>query len=924
MEPELTEERWRRVESLFHRSLECSEPERQAFLDNETGGDPELRRYVEEMLAHSGDASLRIAGSIAGLAQLAAEGGGWSGRRVGPYRLVREIGRGGMGIVFEASRDDAEYRRTVALKILPAWRDQPGLRERFRNERQILCGLDHPNIARFLDGGTERGIPYFVMEYVDGISLADWRRLRRPRLRECLDLFRQVCAAVHCAHENLIVHRDLKPANILVTSDGAAKLLDFGIAKLLAPIPGENTATTEFRQWTPDYTSPEQVRGRPITTRTDVYSLGLILYELLCGHRAQTADMSSPLALDRSVCESEPALPSDRAAASGDTALQRQLRGDLDTIVAKAICKDPQQRYSSATALSADVERYLDGRPVQARPLTLAYRVGKLIRRRRLAFGAAALVLAAVIGGVWATIYQERRAERRFQQVRWLANALVFDVHDRIQYLPGATDARKAIVAIGLRYLESLRPDAAGDASLALELAAAYRRIGDVQGNPLLSSLHDMAGARASYTSARTLLAPLVQQQNAHAQLAMAQVVYDLGLIEYAQGNAKASGDDLSRAGAMVRRLADRYPRDVECLKLTADISSEAAREATISRQAKRAEEAAQQTVEVARRVAALDPSSNEALEYLAVAQSTLGSANRAAGQIEKAARSFRDSAATREQLVSRAPDNIAYQRSLMMSYGHVADAVGIPRSGGLGDLDAATRALAKAMAIARRLRGQDPADRTARNDLANVLMRAGDVMLAQPHLAADGVRLLAESEQTFTGLIKEDPANQRVLLSLLYVQRKLAEGLELSGRDADASRKLVAERSLAASLFGTRNEISARAASAVAGIDLARIKARAHDPSALALANSVARQLPSLPLRITGIAWGEAMVYGDLGNVFLQLGQRASAAYWLQKSTAVWREIKVPDALESQRAANLASAQASLGQALRLRSPTR
>jgi serine/threonine-protein kinase len=276
----------------------------------------------------------------------------------GAYRLVREIGRGGMGVVFEACRDD-EYRKTVALKVAPAWRDCETLGERLRHERQILAGLEHPNVARFLEGGSQDGVPYFAMEYVQGSPIGEFAQLRRWSVQARIELFRHVCAAVHYAHERLVVHRDLKPANILVTGEGVPKLLDFGIGKLLTPAPRDENTTAGMRLWTPDYTSPEQVRGGAVTTRTDVYLLGLVLHELLCGEKTQEADASSPLALDRSVCEIEPPPPSQSAAGRGDAALTRELRGDLDTIVAMALRKEPERRYGSAAALSEDLARYL-------------------------------------------------------------------------------------------------------------------------------------------------------------------------------------------------------------------------------------------------------------------------------------------------------------------------------------------------------------------------------------------------------------------------------------------------------------------------------------------------------------------------------------------------------------------------------------
>ena len=421
--------------------LDLPVDERAAFVARETSGDAPLASALAGMLASSDDAARRISAIVETAAGSLAPDGAWVGRRIGPYRVIREIGRGGMGLVFEAVRDDDEYRKRVALKAAPWWRDTDAVRERFRFERQILAELEHPHIARFLDGGTDGGLPYFVMEYVEGRPITAFCEDRRLDVRQRLELFRLVCHAVHAAHERLIVHRDLKPANILVGEDGSPRLLDFGIAKLLDPV-AEPGVTDGEPIWTPDYASPEQARGRSATTRTDVYSLGLVLYEILCGERAQRAD--------RSICETDPPPPSVCAAARGDRERARRLRGDLDTIVMMAIRKEPERRYGAVAALSDDLGKYLEGRPIHARPGTPLYRAGKLLRRHALGAAAALLVAASLAAGTVATAYQARRAERRFDQVRALANAFVFDVHDRIESLAGATEARKAIVQTAL------------------------------------------------------------------------------------------------------------------------------------------------------------------------------------------------------------------------------------------------------------------------------------------------------------------------------------------------------------------------------------------------------------------------------------------------------------------------------------------
>ena len=508
-------ERWFRVKAILDEALELRPDERTAFLDQACAGDEPLRGELESLvLAADGDWGFFDADAAARRIPMFDDVVPPSrvGERIGAYEVLAELGRGGMGVVLLARRADDEFQKKVAIKLV-----RPGLAsdvalQRFRSERQISATLDHPSIARLLDGGTtERGEPYFAMEYVEGETLLAYCQHHSLSLEERLRLFREVCAAVQYAHQSLVVHRDIKPGNILVTAEGTPKLLDFGIAKLLQAETGaqapEQTATL-LRVLTPEYASPEQVRGRPVTTASDVYSLGIVLYELLTGEKPYRVETTDPEELVRVVCERDPERPSTRTAG---------LSGDLDAIVMKAIRKEPELRYASADALSNDVGRYLEGRPVLARKGSASYRAGKFIRRHRLAVAAAALVALALAGGVFATLRESRRAreaearaQRRFDDVRALANSFLFEFHDAIRDLPGSTAARSLVVKRALEYLDKLSRESAGDRALNRELAAAYQKVGDVQGNPFSANLGDMAGALESYRKAIALLEPVV------------------------------------------------------------------------------------------------------------------------------------------------------------------------------------------------------------------------------------------------------------------------------------------------------------------------------------------------------------------------------------------------------------------------------
>ena len=396
----MTSERWPLVEELFHRAADLPHVERAAFLDAECPAD--MRAEVDSLLAHDASPGAGIQGAVAGEAEgIAAEESGWLiGRHIGPYRVTGVIGEGGMGAVYSAVRDDDQYRKEVAIKLVRHGFETGKLLERFRTERQILAALEHPYVARMLDGGaTSDGFPYLVMERVHGVPITRYARERTLSIAARLRLFQRVCEAVQYAHASLIVHRDLKPANIAVTSDGTPKRLDFGIATLVTPDRADSgEALTSVLLMTPDYASPEQVRGQAVTTATDIYSLGAVLYELLTGRPPHRLAGRTPADMLTSITTVEPDLPSKVAEPS--VAPARELAGDLDNIVLMALRKDPERRYRSVEQFAEDIQRHIDGRPVIACADTVVYRTRKFVRRNRWAIAAVTATMVTLAGGV--------------------------------------------------------------------------------------------------------------------------------------------------------------------------------------------------------------------------------------------------------------------------------------------------------------------------------------------------------------------------------------------------------------------------------------------------------------------------------------------------------------------------------------------
>jgi serine/threonine protein kinase len=563
----VTAERWARIRQIFEGALERPPSDRAAYLRVVCARDDELRREVESLLDHHNESFLAEPAINLGQTLLYAdesEGEYPEGYRVGPYQLDRRIGRGGMGSVWVAARVDHEYEKKVAVKLVRRGMDSHEILRRFRLERQVLAGLDHPNIARLIDGGsTPDGLPYLVMEYVEGTPITEYCESRKSTITERLRLFRAVCAAVQYAHSNLVVHRDIKAGNILVTPDGVPKLLDFGIAKVLrSDLSTLEMAQTrpEMRPMTLDYASPEQVRGEPIATATDVYSLGVLLYKLLTGKMPYGVETRSRTALQHAICEVEPRRPSSVIMTDSEAAipqatqklevvevveetrdkarkrLKKKLAGDLDVIILKALRKEPPRRYASVEQFSEDIRRYMEGRPVIARSDTLGYRAAKFVRRNAAAVAAAATIsLALIVSAIGSSYYarvaarQRDLAEQRFVMTRHELLAAYFR-NGEIE--ANAANSRRAYEIAQAIYRQDPR-----QAEARRDFARAEANLGD-----LVAASGDRPEALSLYSDA------LAHTEALGSQRDVMTLAGKIGVIQFQMGNLLASLASQSRA----------------------------------------------------------------------------------------------------------------------------------------------------------------------------------------------------------------------------------------------------------------------------------------------------------------------------------------------------------------------------------------
>ncbi len=745
----MEDKHWARIEDIFHEVADLTIDERAAFLDRACAGDQDLRREVESLLAADAqrDEFLRVAvaQAVEGLPKERDDGGELIGKRIDRYSITGLIGKGGMGSVYRAVRED-EFHMEVALKVLKRGTDTEAALNRFRTERQILAGLQHPNIARLLDGGaTESGLPYFVMEYVDGKPLLEYAA--PLSLRQRLELFRSVCAAVQYAHQNLVVHRDLKPSNILVTADGSPKLLDFGIAKLLdADSAGLSMTLTAAgaRLMTPDYASPEQVLGEPVTTATDVYSLGVVLYELLTGHRPYHLETSSSGALERAICQEEPKKP---------TAWNQHLDRDLDNIVLLALRKEPQRRYASVEQFSEDIRRYLEARPVRARQDTLGYRANKFICRNKLGVAVAVLAAIGLVTGVVAVNRQARRAEYRFRQVQKLANTVLFDLNPEIENLAGSTKARELLVKTSLEYLDSLAAEAQDDPALQLELAAAYEKVGDVQGNSEFSNLGHPDAALESYGKAVAISRKVGSSRPALEILARSYS--KMGTAQFVGlGHTSEGLEDFRLAVQVAESIPAKtgdpgYQVRAEAYGFFGDVD--------VALDAQRAREPLRRSLEIAREWVTAQPSS-ESRHFLAIAVGRWSDVLWQAGDLSQALDNEFGALRIIEQLLEEQPENAIWRRERGISWERVGVVTGHPQYLNLGDRKAATGWLQRGLGDCKQLLAADPNNLRALFDLSEAMAELAAVRReSDPHRAEQLYRRSLALSSSFHSSSKQD-----------------------------------------------------------------------------------------------------------------------------------------------------------------------
>ncbi len=667
------------------------------------------------------------------------------GRSVGPYQIIAEIGRGGMGTVYRAVRIDGEFEVAVAIKVVRHGMNSGLVLERFRTERQIQARLGHPNITRLLDGGTtEDGLTYFVMEYIQGCPLTKYCDSRQLSITDRLRLFRKICDAVSYAHQNLIVHRDLKPDNILVTAEGTPKLLDFGLAKILeVPADGSEPTMTMVRMGTPAYSSPEQILGEPVGIATDVYSLGVVLYELLSGRRPYRLESLGWEESARIVCERDATRPSSVVSSKANDVneteqislarrttidgLRKRLAGDLDNIVSVALRKEPGRRYRSVDQLNEEIQNHLEGRPVKARGDSIAYKAGKLIGRHKLGFAIVAAFSVMLIAASGIAAWQARRLAVRVDEDRKLATSFLVNMHEVITKLPGSTPIREALLTKSMEYLNRLASDTGNDRETRRSLALAYERFADLQVGVDAAGFGKSAQALRTYETAKRLREDLAREdpRDTAAQRELASN-YLLG--SYITGRASTLEQRTAsdkRALAISEKLANAQPASRDDQALLAKAYTSLAYGLGMAAHWSEATAYYRKALPIRQRLAADSPNNTTAQRDLANLYYRMGVIETQSGRPAAALPDLSGALASQMRILNADKDDVQL-RSDMASTRHF---LGVAL-GATGDLPQALAQFREAISIREKTLAADGRDARTRSFLAGNYAEQATVLL--------------------------------------------------------------------------------------------------------------------------------------------------------------------------------------------------
>lgn len=882
----MDEKRWQQIETLFHGASALPPTQQGVWLAGACGDDRDLEEEVLRLLAGDRRSEQTVRRLIADASTDLVSGGigpeAFRDARIGAWRVDRLLGEGGMGLVFLAHRDDGRFEQQAAIKLLRFTLATPADLERFRRERRILARLEHPHIAHLLDAGEHPigngiEIPYFVMEHVDGEPLTGYARAQHLSTRQRIELFQQVLEAVGYAHQRFVLHRDLKPANILVTARGEVKLLDFGISQLLEGDPTATPDRTRSSLMTPDYASPEQLRGEPLTVQSDVFTLGALLYELLSDRRAYDAPPLTP--------------PTDRATAmDASPAPPLGIDADLDTIVAKAIHPDLTRRYPSVEACAADLRRYLAGQPVSARRDSAWYRARKFMGRHRWPLGAAAVVMLSLAGGVVTTAYEARRANQHLAQLRQLSGRLLFQVHDAVESLQGATKARELLVTTSAEYLDGLSASAGNDPAFLLDLGASYERLARILGGPNSGHLGRQDEAIATYQKASDVYGRLSTITPADAELRRrkTRTLVAMGRVQALSGKADEAEKTLMaahQAGLASIVPGQPWPYEVvESLLYLGDHFFDKA-------QPREALGYYHQALPEVERQAAADTTAAKQRNLTNV-RVRIGQALTYVGNLSAARDEFQITLQRARANAAANPNTAAAQRDVYLMIDRLATVTGHPEHPNLGDHKAAAALFSEGVAAAERVSAADTKDVRARRDLAElVASRAAAVREFDPERASESYPRVFEIYATLPDSMTKTPTASRWI-----AQHRRNFGIAL----ARASRTDAAFNELAQALTEfTRLEMPVDIGVTLTTIAELRLL-RGDVKGARADAERAMPQLEEIWKDSHGdvnLRRRVAVLYGLMSEIDARSGACDASRGWAQKREALWREIAGTDA---------------------------